>query len=43
MHGRAEDIRILDFDEIGRELDVLNLPPDIDSLWRDFLEHRRGK
>jgi len=40
MHGRAEDIRRLDFDEIERELDQLNLPSEIDSLWRNYLEYR---
>ena len=41
VHGRAEDIRNLDFDEIERELDQLDLPSDINSLWRNFLEYRR--
>jgi hypothetical protein len=36
-HGRAEDIRALDWDEIRRELDYLDLPQDIDSLWRILL------
>ena len=40
MHGRAEDIRQLDFDEIERNLDELDLPDHIYSLWRDFLDHR---
>jgi len=36
-HGRAEDIRALDWDEIKRELDFLDLPQEIDSLWRTLL------
>jgi hypothetical protein len=36
-HGKAEDIRALDWDEIKRELDYLDLPQEIDSLWRTFL------
>ncbi len=40
-HGRAEDIRKLDFDEVLRELDNLNLPKEIDALWRDYGEYRR--
>ena len=32
-HGRAEDIRALDWDEIKRELDQLDLPNEIDRLW----------
>ena len=43
MHGRAEDIRQLDFDEIERELDRLDLPSQIDSLWRTYLEYRRAQ
>lgn len=39
MHGRAEDIRALDIDEIRRELNQLNLPKDIESLWRRYLEY----
>jgi hypothetical protein len=42
-HGLAADIRALDFDEIERELDELHLPPDIDSLWRMYLEQRHAK
>ncbi|MBE3037563.1 MAG: hypothetical protein IMZ62_01930 [Chloroflexi bacterium] len=42
-HGRAADIRALDFDEIERELDNLHLPPEIDSLWRTYLEQRHDK
>ena len=38
-HGRAEDIRALDLDEIRRELDQLDLPKEIESLWRRYLEH----
>jgi hypothetical protein len=37
LHGRAQDIRRLDFDEVRRELDTLDLPPHIDSLWRTYL------
>jgi hypothetical protein len=40
LHGLAEDIRKVDFDEISRELDQLRLPPDIDRLWRTYLERR---
>jgi len=43
MHGRAEDIRRLDFDEISRELDSLNLPAHIDSLWRAYLRLRDAR
>ena len=42
-HGRADDIRALDFDEIERELDNLHLPPEIDSLWRTYLEQRHAR
>ena len=36
-HGRAEDIRALDWDEIKQELDHLDLPKEIDKLWRAVL------
>lgn len=39
-HGRAEDIRALDLDEVERELDDLQLPPDIWQLWKRYFEHR---
>lgn len=38
MHGRAQDIQTLDLEEISRELDKLNLPPDIYNLWKKVLE-----
>lgn len=38
-HGRAEDVRALDLEEIRRELDQLDLPKEIESLWRRFLEY----
>jgi hypothetical protein len=37
-HGRAEDIRKLDLEEIERELDSLDLPSEIDSLWRTYFQ-----
>ena len=37
-HGRAEDIHALDLQEIKRELDHLDLPPNLYSLWKRFLE-----
>jgi hypothetical protein len=39
MHGKAQDIRALDVDEGKRELETLNLPPEIYRLWKRFLEH----
>jgi len=38
VYGRAEDIRLLDLKEIKVEIDGLNLPPEIFSLWKSFLE-----
>ena len=40
LYGRSQDIRRLDFDDIRRELDALDLPPHIDDLWRTYLEQR---
>ncbi len=39
-HGRASDIQTLDLSEILRELDALQLPAEIHSLWQRFFEHR---
>ncbi|MGQ9600343.1 MAG: hypothetical protein ACUVWZ_13105 [Anaerolineae bacterium] len=38
LHGRAEDIRSLDLEEVARLLDELHLPPYLDRLWRTFLQ-----
>jgi hypothetical protein len=39
-HGRAEDIRTLDFGEVRGELENLDLPSDVYSLWKAFLKTR---
>ncbi len=39
-HGRAEDIRTLDLDEVRGELESLDLPLDVYSLWKAFLKTR---
>lgn len=38
IYGRAEDIRQLDFNEVAKNLDDLNLPKDIHHLWTSFLK-----
>jgi hypothetical protein len=40
LHGRAEDVRTLNLDEVSALLPDLNLPPDIEQLWHSFLEWR---
>lgn len=40
LHGRAEDVRTLDLDEVALQLDNLNLPPHLHRLWQAFLELR---
>jgi hypothetical protein len=40
LHGRAEDIRGLDLDELARELDELRLPGELYRLWKRRLERR---
>jgi hypothetical protein len=42
-HGRMEDVRTLDLDEIETLLDELSLPEDVRSLWQVFLESRYVK
>ena len=39
IHGRAEDIRRLSIEDIRAELEQLDLPKDIESLWRQYLEY----
>lgn len=40
LHGRAQDIRALDLDEVASLLDDLDLPPHLYKLWKAFLEVR---
>ncbi|MGB9723996.1 MAG: hypothetical protein ACP5OO_02500 [Chloroflexia bacterium] len=40
LHGRSEDIRTLDLDDLAALLDELALPPDLHRLWKCFLEMR---
>ncbi len=35
--GKAEDICALDLDDIRQELDQLDLPKEIESLWKRYL------
>jgi len=42
-HGRAEDVRTLNLDEIRSVLDEIILPEDVRSLWQHFLESRRAQ
>jgi len=37
-HGRLEDIRTLNLDEIAEVLDEIVLPEDVRSLWQCFFE-----
>ena len=36
IHGREEDIKELDFNEVRRLLPELNLPREIRSLWNEI-------
>jgi hypothetical protein len=40
MHGRSEDIRTLDLEQVEKDLDQLDLPPDLYEFWKMFLESR---
>lgn len=42
-HGRAEDVRALNLNEIAAALDEIILPEDVRSLWQRFLETRHAK
>ena len=39
MHGMAQDIRVLELGDIRKNLDQLDLPKEVDSLWRRYLEY----
>lgn len=43
LHGRAEDIRALDLNEVEALLDDLNLPSHLPSLWKTYLERRHAE
>ena len=43
MHGRAEDVRALKLSDIEKELNHLDLPKEIESLWRRYLEHSHAR
>ena len=40
LHGRAEDIRTLDLEEVAKLLDELHLPPEVYHLWKAFFEEQ---
>lgn len=40
LHGRSEDVRELDLEEVAVSLDELRLPADLYRLWKRFLETR---
>ncbi len=42
LHGRAEDVRTLDLEEVAALLDTLNLPADVYRLWKAHWEEHRG-
>jgi len=41
-HGRLEDVRTLDVDEVSDLLDDLILPDDVRSLWKTYLGWRNA-
>ncbi len=43
LHGRAQDIRLLDLTEVERDLDSLGLPPDLHRLWHSYLRTRHAR
>jgi hypothetical protein len=42
LYGKSQDIRNLDLNHVEQELDSLDLPEEIDSLWRRFIESRNA-
>jgi len=43
LHGRAEDLAELDWDEVRRLLPQLDLPPEIRGLWERYFENQGAK
>ena len=43
LHGRTDDISVLRLADIKAELDQLELPKEIESLWRRYLEYLNVK
>ncbi len=42
IHGRAEDIKELDLNEVEKLLDELDLPEEIYQLWKSYFEVKRS-
>ncbi len=42
VHGRAEDIAALDWDEVQKLLPELDLPPEVRRLWESFFAEEEG-
>lgn len=40
-HGRAEDVSLLDWEEIKRLIGELNLPVEIKRLWENYFNAQR--
>ena len=43
IHGTAQDIRALKLADIQINLDSLDLPKEIESLWRRYLEYSHAQ
>ena len=42
VHGRAEDVAQLDWEEVRRLLPELDLPPEVRHLWEDCFNFLKG-
>ena len=40
LHGRAEDLRTLNLEEVAQLIDHLDVPPHIKRLWQAFLKDK---
>ncbi|MCD5408548.1 hypothetical protein LR090_04915 [Candidatus Bipolaricaulota bacterium] len=43
IHGRAEDVAALDWEEVRRLLPELTLPKDVRRLWESYFDSRRSR
>ncbi len=39
VHGRAEDVAALDWEEVRQLLPALDLPPKLRQLWEEYFAH----
>jgi hypothetical protein len=41
LHGRAEDVAMLDWEEVRKLLPKMELPPEVRRLWERYFHERK--